>query len=308
MTNPATRYIQVQATSFSGTTLLATLLGAHPAIATVGELSGLVAGAQLESYRCSCGELLGECPFWQAVTAQMQHRGFAFDVAHFDTEYHLGPPSFWHSLRYGSSGRVRVDQVRDNLLRLWPPAIRPLQRLSARNQALAESVLAVTGAQVFVDTSKEALRLRALSQFSTLDIRVIHWVRDVRGFMASVLRRRGAAAFEPALARWVRFHRRTQRVLTTWPADAQIRVRYEDLCRDPQATLATLWNFCGVAVEQSLAWEQRPPQHIIGNPMRLRDLATIKVDERWKQQLTHPQLQRIAAKAGALNRFFGYEW
>jgi hypothetical protein len=299
------RYIQVQATSFSGTTLLAMLLGAHPQIATVGEMNGLQ-HVQVERYLCSCGVRMRKCPFWQAVTAQMQQRGFAFDIACFDTRFLPQAPAFLHALRQGSSGYAWLDATRDALFGLWPGETRALQRLALRNQALVEIILALTGSTVFVDTSKEALRLPSLRKFSTLDIGVIHWVRDVRGFVASTVRRRGAGAFPIALRRWVRLHQRTLRLLTTWPADRQLRVRYEDLCCEPQPTLARIFRFCGVDPALYTEEEQEKSQHIIGNPTRLRG-TVIRLDERWRQQLSADQLLQIERQAGQLNRFFGYE-
>src|SRR5688500_13230575 len=65
----------------SGSTLLTLLLGAHPEIATVGEL--VIAARYKDdpiAHICSCGSPYRACPFWQAISHQMKARGFLFDV------------------------------------------------------------------------------------------------------------------------------------------------------------------------------------------------------------------------------------
>ena len=91
MTQPV--FVSVQTSAFSGATLLAFLLGAHPEVATVGEMSGLIAREDPETYLCSCGQRIRSCGFWRAVAAEMWDRGHAFDVARFGTDLSLGGSS-----------------------------------------------------------------------------------------------------------------------------------------------------------------------------------------------------------------------
>src|SRR5262245_46495845 len=73
------RLAYILAASHSGSTLLAMLLGAHPDALTAGELKGISRGAS-QSYRCSCGAVIGDCQFWQNVSAGMSRRGFPFEI------------------------------------------------------------------------------------------------------------------------------------------------------------------------------------------------------------------------------------
>ena len=63
-TKPILLYIL--APSFSGSTLLTYLLAQHPRVATVGELKATRMGS-IDEYRCSCGEPMRTCEFWQAL-------------------------------------------------------------------------------------------------------------------------------------------------------------------------------------------------------------------------------------------------
>ena len=58
-------FIYITSASFSGSTLLTFLLNTHPEIATIGEMKG--DSMDVERYRCSCGDPIGRCPFWQRL-------------------------------------------------------------------------------------------------------------------------------------------------------------------------------------------------------------------------------------------------
>jgi hypothetical protein len=299
-------YVGVQATSFSGATLLAFLLGAHPQISTVAEMHGPVNIVDIEKYLCSCGQRIKECEFWRSVEIGMRNRGFEFDVANFDTLFELNGFLLVQYLREGSFRNNTLDSIRDALFQIWPGEAQRLRRLVARNEALIETILSLTGSDVFVDTSKERLRLRTMRKFSKFNAYVIHLVRDVRGVAASRLRRKKAANAREAAQKWVKIHQRHQRALATLPQGSHIVVHYEDLCQDVQGVLKCLYRFCGVDPDIEIADFRAVPHHIIGNTMRLQSGSEIKLDERWKSMLTKDQLKEIDLVAGKLNRQYGY--
>ncbi len=299
-------FVSIQTSAFSGATLLAFLLGAHPQIATVGEMNGLIARENPETYLCSCGQSIRACAFWGAVGAAMRGRGFAFDVAHFDTEFNLGGPRAIQILRRGSFRNTTLDSIRDAVFRAWPGERRRLQTLVARNVAFVESVLEATGKRVFVDTSKDRLRLNALRRYAPLEVRAIHLVRDARGVVASRLRRDTAIDAREAARQWARLHQRLHVTLGTLPAERRIQVRYEDLCHDPRGMLRRIYEFCQVDPDVQLPDLRTVPQHIVGNSMRLTHLPEIRLDERWRNLLTNDQLADIQRVAGALIRRYGY--
>lgn len=299
-------YISIETSAFSGATLLARLLGGHPQIATVGEVNGLVDRVDPDCYACSCEQPIRTCPFWKAVTAAMAARGFAFDVADFNMDFVLNGPAWMQQLREGSSHIRAIDTLRDQLLYALPGQARQLNTAVSRNVAFIESVLAVSGARVFVDSAKDRMRLKALWRLSDLDVRAIHLVRDVGGVVASRLRRE--PDHDPAVvaADWRKLHRRVEVTLQQWPPQQVMRLRYEDLCRDPESVLPQLFAFCGVEKAVSLNDLLNRPQHIVGNPMRLQPLTRIRLDERWKQELTHEQLHAICRVAAPVRRRHGY--
>jgi len=52
------KYVYLTSSGYSGSTLLSFMLGAHPCIATVGELSNSIENNDPDNYRCSCEKLI----------------------------------------------------------------------------------------------------------------------------------------------------------------------------------------------------------------------------------------------------------
>jgi hypothetical protein len=301
-------FVSVETPAYSGATLLAFLLGTHPRIATVGEMDGLIPREDPDEYLCSCGQRIKVCQFWQSVKIAMHTKGFEFDVAHFDTKFIVGGRRLILYLRTGSSRNHVLDSIRDAIFHAWPGEIRHLKALVARNVAFVEAVLEVTGKDVFVDTSKNRLRLQSLRKFSPLDVRAIHLVRDVRGVVASRLQRGEDIGAREAARQWVKSNQKLQTNLRSLPEEARVLLRYEDLCQDVPGTLERLFHFCGVDPGVKVTDFRAVPHHIVGNPMRLRAVSGIRLDERWKSLLTEDQLKEIEQAAGTLSRRYGYCW
>ncbi len=300
-------YVLVRTTGFSGATLLASLVSAHPDVATVAEANGLPPHIDASGYRCSCGELLGDCRFWQTVAGAMQRRGFEFDAAwHFDTGFHSHGSKIRQKMRRTSFGSNELDAVRDRIVRLVPDERRFVTEVVERNEALVDSILDVTQAKVFIDTSKGQVRFRALHALSNLDVRVIHLIRDARGVVASTLRHGRSKQAKSAAKDWVKIHGRVERDLALLDRSQWLRVRYEDVCCKPEATLSAIYKF--LQLDPTLARNDYSDLslHLIGNSMRMETLSKIRLDERWRELLTMPQLKEIEAEAGELRRRYGY--
>ena len=109
-----TKLAYILAASHSGSTLLAMLLGSHHETRTVGELKlSPRAIGDIDQYRCSCGEFIRKCPFWNDVRARMARRGFDFDIANAGTSYSgIETPYAGRLLRPLHRGRM-LEAIRD---------------------------------------------------------------------------------------------------------------------------------------------------------------------------------------------------
>ena len=201
----------------SGTTIVAAMLGAHDNISWHGELIHL-ANWNDSDHRCSCGEPLRDCPFWQSHDiAGTLGPGMAA-AQEFETHRRV-PLSLLLSRRY-------PGEYRDNQLSL-------LKSFTGNGRWL-------------LDSSKYVGRALGLGSCSDLNVRYIYMVRDPRGvvysFAKSVQTHRSLlnATFYyvvvnlmAQLAVWSRLRGRC------------LKLRYEDLASDLAGTTDKAGTFLG---------------------------------------------------------------
>ena len=299
------RFAYILSPSYSGSTLLTYLLGVHPEIATIGELKASAMG-DIDEYDCSCGVRIRTCPFWQALGEELRRRGSDLDLADFGT--HFRTPNAWltdHVLGATLRGRG-LETVRDIALATLPGPRRTFERVLKRNVAVAEAVTAVQGGTVFLDGSKDPIRLKFLLRAGWPAMRVIYMVRDGRAASNSYMRHYNVQMPEAARA-WRRTHVASERILAQIPADSWLRVRYEDLCHDPTGMLKRIFTFLGVDASTAPTELNTHEQHILGNAMRLGRSTDIRLDEKWKRALTPADLKSFQQIAGDVNARYEYE-
>lgn len=301
----------INSASHSGSTLLAMLLGAHPEACTVGELRAPSMGDP-EVYQCSCGQRIKECSFWSRVSRDMQRRGIErFHITDAQTSVlECNDPNVRRLLEPLLRGAV-LEAVRDGALSLLPSWRRHRSAALGRTTALVHVLRELTGAKVIIDSSKSALQLKYLLREPSLKIKVIWMVRDGRAVSLSLMGHGLKRATRPetiaaAAREWRRSNEAAGYLLWRLPRTDWIEVRYEELCERPQAVVRRICEFLGLDPEKvNLDFRSRQ-QHVLGNEMRLKSTSEIRLDERWKKELTAEDLEVFQSEAGALNRQYGY--
>jgi hypothetical protein len=301
------RVTYVASSSHSGSTLLALRADEHPLIASVGETAvkpRIRREGRAAQQPCSCGAPLERCEFWTAVFRRVAAAGERLSVDAWTNDYRF--ETAWLDTlftRETSLGGLRA--IRRWAARRLPGYRERVSRIDRTNVAFVAAVLAQTGATVFFDTTKLVTRLTHLLEVPEMDVRVVHLVRDVRGFVASAKRR--GIGVEDAARTWVSDQVSIERVTRRLSADRRMLMRYEDLCTAPETTLARLWAFCGVAPAAGPSPVLRSTDHhVIGNGMRMEGTIEVKLDDRWRTTLASGDEQRILDVAGPLHRRLGY--
>jgi hypothetical protein len=301
------RWVYVMGRGHSGSTVLDALLARAPGFVGTGELlSGL---ARFDD-RCSCGATLGACPFWRGVRARFEAR--------------TGRP--WADLVATSQAQGHVRRFPATLLaRPDAPRVRRLRRLT---HAVGAALAAEAGTAGVIDSSKEVTRALFLARFVP-GVRFVHLVRHPHDVLASHRQRvRGGTGFrflrrtyrrealEPAFlalaaANWLAGNALAEGVRRVAPPGRVLRVRFEDLCAAPRATLARLGAFLDAdlrAVADAVeAGATLPLGHVAsGNRMRLQ--GTFRFDPARRSARPLPAAYRRLANAltWPLMRAYGY--
>ncbi|MEO8353149.1 MAG: sulfotransferase, partial [Chthoniobacteraceae bacterium] len=321
------RLAYLLAASHSGSTLLTMLLGAQAGACTVGELKATSLGDP-EQYRCSCKARIRDCEFWKDLRTAMAERGVPeFDITNAQTSIFEVQSSYARRLLAPLHRSPALETIRDTALTLSPSWRTHLRESNRRNLALIQSVLAITGAEVVVDSSKVALRLKYLLQIPALDVRVIRVIRDGRAVSLTymddwtfadssdpALRGGGSGTKRPpprrsmaeAAHEWKRSNEASDSLVARLPRSQWTEIRYEELCAEPEATLRRLCQFLDLDPESVRLDFRSREQHVIGNGMRMDSTSEIRLDERWKSNLSSEDLSVFDDVAGELNRKYGY--
>jgi hypothetical protein len=272
----------------SGSTLLDRLLGSTTGFHSGGELGGVWSQGLVADRLCSCGVRFSSCPFWQAVGSDSFSSLRADDVAAIaDYLFSIFPArKMWRIL----SRRGRRDMVSSA-----PPGFFDVM---AR---LYQGVQDLSTCQAIVDSSKLATYLLLLAQISSVNVHVVHLVRDPRAVAHSWLR--PLVADPDGRSSMPRFGAVKSAVLwlimnaaVEWIAWrmglSYVRVRYEDLVKDPARIVGQL----RAEVLRDTELEVEETGHldiedidlglvhsISGNPMRFRQgRMPIVEDADWK--------------------------
>lgn len=235
----------------------------------------------------------------------MAHRGHELDLSAWDVRFDIGSPAAVRFLLSRSLRSRMLDGARDRIVRGLPPWNSSLRRLELRNRALAESIVEVSKRQVLVDASKHPIRARFLARVPGIDLQVIHLVRDSPGLVSSRMANQ-AYSLDSSIRFWNRGAAQVEQVFASLPGVQRLRVRYEDLCRDPAGELQKITDFLGLEPHAELSKWRSYEHHIVGNRMRLEGSNEIRLDLRWKERLSREQLDRVLRRTRRFRRRFGY--
>jgi hypothetical protein len=192
-------------------------------------------------------------------------------------------------------------------VRSLSPTAKEYMAIAENSWVVADAMAAVSGTPYVIDSSKSPVRLKLLYSIRPDRVRVVELVRDGRAVTASAMRRSRISATRAARI-WKRDNQNLAVMLRTVPAPLRIRVKYEDVCENPQRELQRVCAFLGLQFEPSMTvlW-QRPVHNIPGNPMLFnRTRRTISRDDRWQRDLSPDDLRVFNQVAGRLNTRFGY--
>jgi hypothetical protein len=270
----------------SGSTLLDRLLGQVDGFVSVGELRQLWRRGLVEGASCGCGDPVLGCAFWSEVGERAYGGWGRIDLEAIE--------ALRASVDRGSTTPLLAAPRRPGTLeadlRRYEEVLRPLYR----------AIRDVAGADVVVDSSKLPSHGMILRQMPTVDLRVVHLIRDPRGVAYSWQKQ---VVKDPSTGEAMRRYR-------PWAAAVRydlyngatagfarlgvpyLRVRYEDLVSEVEPTVRRIVAHVRPEATADLAFLETPQvdlgtHHTVGgNPMRFsRGATAITADERWRDEL-----------------------
>ena len=288
---------------YSGATLFTILLDRHTEIVSNGE-SMFFFEEDERRYDCTCGRYIDECEFYRATAAHMRRA----DGAGWDRRLFVQVPHFSRQPLLGSllnSWRLE-GALRNRLMSVVPSWRRTRDRFLDAQLAFFENARRFAGASLYLDGTKSIRRAQLLARDARSEMKVLHLIRDGRGFCASYTRNENSRP-SPAEAavRWLRYIEQVDGFSRAYPSVPVLTIRYEDLCRSTEETLRGICRFLEIPHEDLTAGTTKQA-HILGHDMRKTFDGKIVENARWKETLDpRTQAELTARMQDALGRF-GY--
>lgn len=287
--NPKVKVLYVAGWGRSGSTILGRILGQVEGFFLVGELRYIWDRGLIENRLCSCGLPFMECSLWQEVVSRT----------------------------LGHNDRARAEALvesRERELRtrhiLLTPALESLRARVAKMEEylgtvekLYHAVQHASGGRVIVDTSKFPSYAFVLQNLPSVELYVLHLVRDPRAVAYSWESRLKAKldkdgsnklmtshGFAKSSLVWGEWNLATEKLQKHAP-DRYMLMRYEDFVASPRSTVKRILGFLGEERAELPFDSEREarlgvPHTFSGNPDRFRS-GTVKIrpDETWKHDM-----------------------
>jgi hypothetical protein len=274
-----------------GSTLLDAILGNTPGAYSLGEFGGFHRYAS--SVGCDCGETPASCSACAAVVKALDAGG---DL-----------------VRLRRLGPMPLNERRAHWTVLATPARAEYARVA---DAMFDAVAAATGAEVLIDSSKNVSRAAALVHESRHDVRVLHLVRDGRGYVESRRRRAEVtgARHRPGLALggWAAKNLLISAALRPGLGPGRyLLCRYEDVVQDLAGQLRRIGAFAGLDTTglAEAATGQGLDRHHLFEPPRRVDYRRVRLDPARleSQRLAPERRDRYWALGGFVSALWGYD-
>lgn len=279
--------LHVAGVARSGSSLVERLIVERIGGTALGEIAYLIERGLVGEEPCACGETARTCPVWSDVIRSIEIFGM---VEELKLRERRARSLKW----YLGSGRTVGFRDSDP----YTLFIRDL-------------LAALEKHDLVIETSKGYPHLGQLAALLGKRLRILHLVRDPRGTAYSWRKRlhrpEGAEALGPMSPQWVALNWLSHNALIAMRGPSlapYVRVRYEDVCRDPTVLVDALERLgIGPGVEALT----KSYHSIAGNPMRFtqRELK-VRPDFAWHTQLSDFDRKIVWTLTGALASRFGY--
>jgi len=284
--------------SFQGSTLINVILNRHSKIAALGDT------IPVKSYnaKCSCGKSVIKCAFWQEVFEKLDCKSIKHSPTYLPNQL-----SFSENLKINFAANFLFNRF-VLLFNLSPMKVLKQHTTLFVNTYLKYLNLMKEEYQkeIIIDGEKNIEKIYLLKQsLKDINIKIIHVVRDPRGFLYSYRKRKKHSPTWLTTKRWTSKHTRIEKLRDHYKDIEYLRVRYEDFCYEPKKVLTDLLKFLKVQ-EEDLINKKSTQYHLLGNRMLLNFDGKIYRDTAWKKNLSKKDQTNTLHYASRLMKKYGY--
>jgi hypothetical protein len=270
----------------SGSTLLDRILGhSSPALFSGGEIRHVFKEGYGENRLCGCGTPFLECPFWTAVSRRALGGDGSLDVDRALARKERVD-------RWWLIPRLATPRWHN---RSWGRDLAEHQQLLSK---LYDAMLAESGCEVIVDSTKDPSHGYVLATMDDVDLYVIHLVRDSRAVAHSWQRKKFNPGSGVDMDRYSLLKTGVEwDVINGLIGGLKHRsagytvVHYEDFISDPASALDKV--FAMIGVDPDLPVDGRltltDDHTVAGNPIRFKRGETqLSLDDEWRRSMAVP--------------------
>ena len=290
----------------SGSTILNAILGQVDGFFAGSEIRGVWDCGVLENRNCGCGERFWHCDVWRPV----------FQTAFGGMEGVDASQMVYYRESLAQTKFLPGMMRRRDAGPQWTPG---MQEFMGHLAKLYRGIQTTTGCRVIVDASKWPSYGYLLQALPTIDLHVLHFVRDPRAVAFSWMRQKESAPgrWFPRYSPW-----RTAVYWLMWelstdylwrrPGQKFQLLRYEDFVAHPRQTVQQVVQFMGEEMGERPFLDERtvslaPTHGVAGNPTRfLTGTVTVKADDEWASRMSGRSQRLVTAVTRPWLRRYGY--
>jgi hypothetical protein len=293
----------------SGSTILDRILGQCKGYFSLGEAYSIWDLNVLQNQRCGCGSPFNQCEVWTRI---------------FERAYGGIYPGLARQMMLAWDGCLRTRHIP----RMFSPysgklRTQRISRFKLHMEKLYRAIRDITDTKVVIDSSKFPTYAKLLTEAPSIELYVLHVVRDPRAVAYSWLRRKK----EPSTGNAEGYMGKmtptaTAKLWDAWNIAGELafagrnipylRVRYEDFIDEPRDTVEKIIDLVGEPVDTlPFISDNLIRLHVnhtlAGNPNRFSTgMQELRIDDVWNSKLDYRHKRLITSLTWPLLKRYGY--